>query len=52
MPELLSPADVAKSIGVTEDDVMAIIQSGELASKKIGTSYRITRAALEKYLAS
>jgi excisionase family DNA binding protein len=52
MPELLSPADVAKSIGVSEDDVMAIIQSGELASKKIGTSYRITRAALEKYLAS
>ena len=52
MPELLSPADVAKSIGVSEDDVMTIIQSGELAAKKIGTSYRVTRAALEKYLAS
>jgi excisionase family DNA binding protein len=52
LPELLSPADVAKSIGVAEDDVMAIIQSGELAAKKIGTSYRVTRAALDKYLAS
>jgi excisionase family DNA binding protein len=52
LPELLSPADVAKSIGVSEDDVMAIIQSGELSAKKIGTSYRVTRVALEKYLAS
>jgi len=52
LPELLSPADVAKSIGVSEDDVMTIIQSGELAAKKIGTSYRVTRAALEKYLGS
>jgi excisionase family DNA binding protein len=31
---------------------MAIIQSGELSAKKIGTSYRVTRAALDKYLAS
>jgi excisionase family DNA binding protein len=52
LPELLAPADVAKSIGVSEDDVMAIIQSGELSAKKIGTSYRVTRAALDKYLAS
>ena len=52
LPELLSPADVAKSIGVSEDDVMTIIQSGELSAKKIGTSYRVTRAALDKYLAS
>jgi len=48
----LSPADVAKKLGVPEADVMSIISSGELAAKKIGTSYRITRAALDKYLAS
>ncbi len=51
-PELLSPADVGKAIGVPETDVMAIIESGELTAKKIGASYRITRAALDKYLAS
>jgi excisionase family DNA binding protein len=51
-PELLSPADVAKAIGVPESDVMAIIESGELGAKKIGASYRVTRAALDKYLAS
>jgi excisionase family DNA binding protein len=50
--ELLSPADVAKVIGVPETDVMAIIQSGELGAKKIGASYRVTRAALDKYLTS
>jgi excisionase family DNA binding protein len=52
LPELLAPADVAKVLGVTEADVMAILESGELASKKIGSSYRVTRAALEKFLQS
>jgi excisionase family DNA binding protein len=52
IPELLAPADVAKVLGVAEADVMAILESGELASKKIGSSYRVTRAALEKYLQS
>jgi excisionase family DNA binding protein len=50
--ELLSPADVAKIIGVPETDVMTIIESGELGAKKIGASYRVTRAALDKYLTS
>jgi len=50
LPDLLSPADVAKAIGVSEEDVMAIITSGELPAKKIGTSYRIKRAALQDYL--
>ncbi len=51
LPELLAPADVAKTLGVPEADVMAIIESGELQAKKIGSSYRIRRAALEEYLA-
>jgi excisionase family DNA binding protein len=51
LPDLLSPADVAKALGVPENDVQAIIESGELHAKKIGTSYRIKRSALEEYLA-
>jgi excisionase family DNA binding protein len=51
LPELLTPADVAKALGVSEDDVLAIIQSGELKAKKIGTQYRVPRAALDAYLA-
>jgi excisionase family DNA binding protein len=50
-PELLSPEDVAKALGVPESDVMTILQSGELAGKKIGTSWRIKRSALDEYLA-
>jgi excisionase family DNA binding protein len=51
LPELLSPADAAKALGVAESDVMAILESGELAGKKIGTSWRIKRSALDEYLA-
>src|SRR3954471_15679613 len=50
LPDLLSPADVAKALGVSEEDVMSIITSGELTAKKIGASYRIKKAALDEYL--
>jgi excisionase family DNA binding protein len=50
MPDLLSPADAAKALGVPESDVMTILESGELQGKKIGTSWRIRRAALDEYL--
>ena len=51
LADLLTPADAAKALGVPEADVMAIINAGELKAKKIGESYRITRAALDAYLA-
>jgi excisionase family DNA binding protein len=50
LPDLMTPGDVAKALGVSEEDVMAIIASGELAAKKIGTSHRIKRSALDEYL--
>ncbi len=50
--ELLNPAGVAEALGVSEGDVMSIIDSGELKAKKIGSSYRIKRSALEAYLAA
>ncbi len=51
LPELLAPSDVAQALGVPEADVITILESGELASKKIGSSYRIKRSALEAFLA-
>ena len=51
-PELLSPADAARALGVTEADVMATIQNGELKAKKIGAAYRISRPALDEFLKS
>jgi excisionase family DNA binding protein len=50
-PDLLSPADAARALGVPESDVIAVIESGEMAAKKIGTSYRIRRADFQAYLA-
>lgn len=52
VPELLSPAEVAKVLGVSEADVMQTIEAGELKGKKIGSSWRISRAALDQFLAS
>jgi excisionase family DNA binding protein len=49
--DLFAPADVAKRLGVSEADVMAVIEAGELRAKKIGASYRVTRASLDAYLA-
>ncbi len=50
LPELLSPADAAGALGVSEADVMAVLESGELKGKKIGSSWRISRSALTTYM--
>jgi excisionase family DNA binding protein len=42
---------VAQVLGVAESDVLAVVESGELKGKKIGTTWRVTRAALDAYLA-
>ncbi len=47
---LLNPAQAAQALGVSEADVMAVIESGELKARKIGSSYRITKDALETFL--
>jgi excisionase family DNA binding protein len=50
LPELLTPADAAKALGVSEADVQASLDAGDLKGKKIGTQWRITRAALTDFL--
>ncbi len=52
LPELLSPAEVAQKLGVTEADVLASLAEGSLKGKKIGSAWRITRTALEDFLKS
>jgi excisionase family DNA binding protein len=52
LPELLSVAETAKLLGVSEDDVMASLTAGDLKGKRIGSTYRITRTALEEFLRS
>ncbi len=50
LPELMSPADAATALGVSEADVMAVLESGELKGKKIGSAWRISKSALTAYM--
>lgn len=50
VPELLGPAEVSKVLGVTEADVLATLEKGELKGKKIGSAWRVTKAALDEFL--
>jgi excisionase family DNA binding protein len=52
LPELLGTADVARALGVSEADVLATLEKGELKGKKIGSTWRVTRAALDEFLKS
>lgn len=49
--DVLSPAQVAEALGVTEADVLSSLEAGDLKGKKIGSAWRIPRAALEAFLA-
>jgi len=51
-PQLLSPGDVANMLGVSEGDVLATLSDGSLKGKKIGSTWRITRQALDEFLKS
>jgi excisionase family DNA binding protein len=50
--ELLTPAQVAQTLGVTEADVMASLEAGDLKGKKIGSQWRVTRAAVDGFINS
>src|SRR3954464_8841393 len=50
IPETLSPADAAKALGVTEADVIASLEAGDLKGKRIGSQWRLTRAQLAQFL--
>ena len=50
-PDLMGLPEAARYLGVTEADVMASITSGDLKAKKIGSQYRITKAAIDAFLA-
>jgi len=50
LPELMTPAQVAQTLGVAETDVVASLESGDLKGRKIGTQWRVTRAAVDAFL--
>jgi excisionase family DNA binding protein len=46
----VGPADAARALGVSEADVVASLEAGDLKGKRIGTQWRITRNALSEFL--
>ncbi|MGH8082093.1 MAG: SPFH domain-containing protein [Lysobacter sp.] len=48
--EVLTPEQAAAALGVSLEDVMAAIASGDLKARKIGNATRIAKAALEEFL--
>jgi excisionase family DNA binding protein len=49
---LMGVDGAAQLLGVSEADVLATIEAGDLKAKKIGSTYRITRANLEAFINS
>ncbi|HZQ60783.1 MAG TPA: SPFH and helix-turn-helix domain-containing protein [Casimicrobiaceae bacterium] len=50
--ELMTPAQVAQMLGVSEADVLSSLETGDLKGKRIGTQWRVTRAAVSAFIAS
>jgi len=46
----LTPAEAAKALGVSEADVIASLEAGDLKGKRIGSQWRLTRAQLAQFL--
>lgn len=51
MPDVMTPAQAAQILQVAEEDVVAAIEEGDLKARKIGRAYRISKGALEAFLA-
>jgi excisionase family DNA binding protein len=49
-PDIMTPAEAATFLRVSEEDVVAAIEAGDLSARKIGTAYRISRKAVEDFL--
>lgn len=52
LPDLFSPADAARLLGVSEGDVLTALGDGSLKGKKIGATWRIPRTAIDEFLKS
>jgi excisionase family DNA binding protein len=48
--DVLTPADAAKLLNVSEADVIASLEAGDLKGKKIGSQWRLTRAQLAQFM--
>jgi len=50
MPDVMTPAEAAGFLKVSEEDVIAAIDAGDLKAKKLGNAIRISKKSLEEFL--
>jgi excisionase family DNA binding protein len=50
-PDVMTPAQAAAYLQVTEADILQMIEEGTLKARKIGSSFRISKAAVDEFLA-
>ena len=49
-PDVMTPAEAATILRVSEEDVMAAITAGDLKARKLGSAYRISKEALDTFM--
>jgi excisionase family DNA binding protein len=52
MPDVMTPAEAAQFMKVTEDDILEAIKDGSLKAKKVGKAFRISKDNLEAFMNS
>lgn len=50
LPDVMTPTEAAGFLKVSEEDVIAAINAGELKARKIGSAMRISKESLQEYL--
>ncbi|HMN61244.1 MAG TPA: SPFH domain-containing protein [Anaerolinea sp.] len=50
IPDVMTPSEAAAILKVSEEDVVAAINAGDLKARKIGNAFRISKDALEAFL--
>lgn len=50
IPDVMTPSEAAAILKVSEEDVVAAINAGDLKARKIGSAFRISKDALETFL--
>jgi len=50
MADVMTPSEAATALRVSEEDVVAAIEAGDLKARKLGNAYRISKDSLEQFL--
>jgi excisionase family DNA binding protein len=50
MPDVMTPSEAATALRVSEEDVLAAIEAGDLKARKLGNAFRISKGSLEEFL--